>query len=60
MIALMSMTAMANHLGMVTFPYSMVYVKRDQPAWAKDAIKHYAENLLHMVEIMAGDAKSWR
>jgi multimeric flavodoxin WrbA len=60
MVALMSMAAMANHLGMVTFPYSMVYLRRGKPSWAKRAIAHYAENMTHMIQVMKRDGKSWK
>jgi hypothetical protein len=60
MVALTSMAAMTNHLGMVTVPYSMVYIRRGQPGWAKTAIANYAEDMLHMVDMMAGDGKPWK
>jgi hypothetical protein len=56
----MSMAAMANHLGMVTFPYSMVYVRRGKPNWAKRAIANYAENMTHMIQVMKRDGTSWK
>jgi multimeric flavodoxin WrbA len=60
-VALTSMAATANHLGMVTFPYSLVYCRRGKPGWAKAAIANYAENMLHMITIMQRDGKRpWR
>src|SRR5262245_24326577 len=53
MVALSSMAATANHLGMVTFPYSMVYFRGSSgPSWAKDSLKHYAEAMLDMIDLM--------
>jgi multimeric flavodoxin WrbA len=60
MVALMTMAAMANHLGMVTFPYSMVYFRRGRPHWAGRAIANYAENMIHMMRVMQRDGKSWK
>jgi multimeric flavodoxin WrbA len=55
MIALSSMAATANHLGMITFPYSMVYLREDRPTWAKKTARVYAENMLHMIELVRRD-----
>lgn len=60
MVALMSMAAMANHLGMVTFPYSMVYSRQGKPGWARTAVANYAENMTHMIRVMQRDGKSWK
>lgn len=61
MIALSSMAATANHFGMVTFPYSMVYFRGSSgPSWAKDSLKHYAKSMLDMIELMrARGDKPW-
>lgn len=60
MVALTSMAAMANHLGMVTFPYSMVYIRQGRPGWAKTAVANYAENMTHMIRVMERDGKPWK
>lgn len=60
MVALTSMAAMANHLGMVTFPYSMVYFRQGKPGWAKTAVANYAENMTHMIRVMQRDGKPWK
>jgi len=54
------MAAMANHLGMVTFPYSMVYLRRGRPGWAKTAVANYAQNMTHMIRVMQRDGESWK
>src|SRR5262249_15941272 len=60
MLALTSMAAMTNHLGMVTFPYSMVYLRRAKPGWAHKAVGNYAENMMHMINVMTKDARQWK
>lgn len=53
MTAITTMAGALNHLGMVTFPYSMIYFRGDGPSWAKDDLRSYAKRMLEMVKITA-------
>jgi multimeric flavodoxin WrbA len=61
MIALSSIAATVDHLGMVTFPYSMMYFRGTAgPAWAKRGIKGYAKRMFEMMRLLhSRGRKSW-
>ena len=52
MNAISGIAMATNHLGMVTFPYSMLYFHGNGAAWAKAGIDTYAERMLAMVRIV--------
>jgi hypothetical protein len=53
MITITAMAAALNHLGMVIFPYSMLYLRgRSGPKWAKDDLQVFAKRMIHMIELI--------
>jgi multimeric flavodoxin WrbA len=53
MIALSLLAATVNHLGMVTFPYNMIYFQgRSGPDWAERDVKKYARRMLTMMKVV--------
>lgn len=51
MIALSTIAATANHLGMITFPYSMMYFRGNTgPGWAEDDLKEYPKRMIAMMK----------
>ena len=52
MNAISGMSVATNHLGMVTFPYSMLYFRGTGAAWAKKDLGSYAQRMLEMVEMV--------
>jgi len=54
--AVMTITSMAaalNHLGMVIFPYSMLYFRgRSGPKWAQKDLPEFAKRMLHMIKLI--------
>jgi multimeric flavodoxin WrbA len=53
MIAITSMAGALNHLGMVIFPYSMIYFRGNGPSWANKDLPKFAKRMLDMVKITA-------
>ena len=53
MIAITSMAGALNHLGMVIFPYSMIYFRGNGPGWAKKDLPGFSKRMLEMVKITA-------
>jgi multimeric flavodoxin WrbA len=52
MVALSTLAATVNHLGMITFPYSMIYFRGQKgPAWAEDDIKKYPKRMITMMRL---------
>jgi multimeric flavodoxin WrbA len=50
MIAISGMAATAIHLGMITFPYSMLYFRGARgPGWAEQEIKDFPRRMLKMM-----------
>lgn len=54
MAALLSIAAVVNHLGMTTFPYSMLYFRGSGSSWAKKDIHEYGQWMLKMIDITEG------
>jgi multimeric flavodoxin WrbA len=53
MMATTSMAAALNHLGMVIFPYSMLYFRgRSGPKWAQDDLRDFAKGMLRMIKLI--------
>jgi multimeric flavodoxin WrbA len=51
MIALSNLSATLNHLGMITFPYSMIYFRGNGgPKWAIDDLKEFPRRMLTMMK----------
>src|SRR5215467_942050 len=51
MIALSNMAATVNHLGMITFPYSMIYFRGNAgPGWAERDLRDYPERMFKMMK----------
>jgi hypothetical protein len=51
MIALSNLSATLNHLGMITFPYSMIYFRGNGgPKWATDDLKEFPRRMLTMMK----------
>jgi multimeric flavodoxin WrbA len=53
MMAITSMAGVLNHLGMIIFPYSMIYFRGDGPEWAKRDLRDFSKRMLDMVKITA-------
>jgi multimeric flavodoxin WrbA len=52
MIALSSLCATVTHLGMISFPYSMIYFRGDGgPKWAKDDLRDFPKRMLKMMKL---------
>jgi len=51
MNAISGIATATNHLGMVTFPYSMLYFHGHGAPWAKKDIGTYAKRMLEMIRI---------
>jgi multimeric flavodoxin WrbA len=57
MMATTSMVAALNHLGMVIFPYSMLYFRgRSGPKWAQDDLRDFAKGMLRMIKLIRDGA----
>lgn len=54
MAALSSIASIVNHLGMATFPYSMLYFRGGGSSWAKKDHRNYARWMLDMMIRMKG------
>lgn len=53
MMAITSMAGVVNGLGMIIFPYSMLYFRgRSGPKWAKDDLGGYARRMLDMIKLV--------
>lgn len=52
MAALSAVSSAANHLGMATFPYSMLYFRGDGSEWARKDHRQYARRMLEMIRVM--------
>jgi multimeric flavodoxin WrbA len=55
MMAITSMAGAMNGLGMIIFPYSMLYFRgqgRSHPKWAKDDLSTFSKRMLNMIKII--------
>jgi len=60
MMALSTLGAAVNHLGMLTFPYSMIYFRgRSGPDWAEKDIEKYPARMLKMLECVRHHESKW-
>jgi multimeric flavodoxin WrbA len=60
MIALSTMAATANHLGLITFPYSMIYFRGSRgPMWAEGDVRRYAARMVTMIQLVRRHDGSW-
>lgn len=57
MMAMMAMAVAVNHLGMVIFPYSMLYFRGGSgPDWVKKDHRTFAQRMLHMIKLTQNGA----
>lgn len=54
MAALSAIHSAVNHLGMATFPYSMLYFRGRGSGWARKGHRKYAKRMLEMIRVMKG------
>lgn len=52
MAALSSIASAVNHLGMATFPYSLLYFRGKGSRWAREDHRQYAKRMLEMIRVM--------
>ena len=50
MNALMQLSAVANHMGMLIPPYAMIYFDKDQRGWPQKDIKLLAKNIVALIK----------